>query len=183
MIEAIRVYIQKIVLFGILTTIAYQILPGEKYEKYLKLYTGFLFILIVFLPIIQVSGLEESFQKFYQSYEMNLQYDGEEEKAKEQLYEKYEETLEKQLEQVLEKQGYAIGNVRIETDKKTDGKLQEVTVILQEEVGDEISVPVVQIGEKKALTEEENEQKEKVKQLLETMYQGEEVSIAVQYAK
>lgn len=185
MLEAVQTYIQKIVLFGILTTIAYQVLPGEKYEKYLKLYTGFLFIFLVFLPVLEISGIEESFRNFYETYEMNLQYDGEEQKAKEQLYQKYEETLAKQLEQVLEQQGYQVNTVQVVTDRKEDGKLEEVSVTLTEEEEDIIAIPVVEIQGNKELTEEEKQKTKEVQQLLETMYEGEgeELSITVKYVK
>ena len=56
MIQAIQSYVQQIVIFGILMTIVRQILPGQKYEKYIKLYTGILFLLLIFLPLLKVTG-------------------------------------------------------------------------------------------------------------------------------
>lgn len=183
MLESIQTYIQKIVLFGILTTISYQILPGEKYEKYIKLYMGFLFIFLIFFPLLQVSGIEASFRRFYQSYEKELNYKGEDEKIKETLYEKYEESLEKQLGKVLEEQGYQVDTIEVVTDRKEGGNLKEVSVTLIGKREDKIEVPVVKIQEKKELTKEEEQKKEEVKQLLSTMYQGEDISLIVNYIK
>lgn len=190
MLEAMHTYIQKIVLFGILTAISYQILPGEKYEKYLKLYTGFLFILVLFFPMIQISGIEKTFQQFYSSYEMKLQYDGEEKQVKNQLYAKYEESMAKQLKQVLEREGHSVDSVQIKADSEQSGKLEEVIVILKsEEARGEIVVPVIEIqGQQDEVEEKANEKEvqkqQEVEQLLKTMWSEEDgISIVVQHKK
>jgi stage III sporulation protein AF len=50
-----------------MTTMIINLLPDKKYEKYLRLFTGMVFILLVFRPFTDISGLEErlagSFEK------------------------------------------------------------------------------------------------------------------------
>lgn len=43
----------------ILMTMVLNLLPDKKYEKYLRLFTGMIFIMMVFRPFLDVGGLEE----------------------------------------------------------------------------------------------------------------------------
>lgn len=43
----------------ILMTMVLNLLPDKKYEKYLRLFTGMIFIMLVFRPFLDVGGLEE----------------------------------------------------------------------------------------------------------------------------
>ncbi len=184
MIQAIQSYVQQIVIFGILMTIVRQILPGQKYEKYIKLYTGILFLLLIFLPLLKVTGIEDNFLSFYKGYESQLQYDGMEQGTKEKLYERYEQTLEQQLQKVLEQQGYDVGSVAVKTDHKKDGELKSVNVLLQKQKEEgQIMIPAIEMQKEESVTKEEEETISTVKALVETMYQaeGEKIEVAVSY--
>lgn len=52
-------WIRGIVFYLILMTMILNLLPDKKYEKYLRLFTGVVFILLVFGPFANVTGLEE----------------------------------------------------------------------------------------------------------------------------
>lgn len=52
-------WIRSLVFYLILMTMILNLLPDKKYEKYLRLFTGMIFILLVFGPFADLSGLEE----------------------------------------------------------------------------------------------------------------------------
>ena len=74
MLEVIYSYVEKIVVFGIFVTIVSKILPNKNYGKYMKLYTGFLFLILLLFPLIRMTGIEQNFKNFYDSYDISLQY-------------------------------------------------------------------------------------------------------------
>lgn len=57
--EAVYEWIRSLVFYLILMTTVLNFLPDRKYEKYLKLFTGMVFILLVFGPLADRTGLEE----------------------------------------------------------------------------------------------------------------------------
>lgn len=179
--QAIYTYIQRIILFGILVSIASKLLPESKYGKYLKLYTGFLFLFLVLLPIVQWIGADKNWYSFYKQYESELQFDGVEQETKEKLFSKYEETLAVQLAKVLKEQGYT-ADVTVITDRKGEGQIQEVMVSLKPENQEEqIYVPAVEInGNAKKRTEEDQKQIEEVKQIVENICADEGSNIKVE---
>lgn len=57
--EGIYEWIRNLVFYLILMTMILNLLPDRKYEKYLRLFTGMIFILLVFRPFADLAGLEE----------------------------------------------------------------------------------------------------------------------------
>lgn len=56
--EEIYGWIGSLVFYLILMTMILSLIPDKKYEKYLRLFTGMIFILLVFGPFADLSGLE-----------------------------------------------------------------------------------------------------------------------------
>ena len=56
--EEIYGWIGSLVFYLILMTMILSLIPDKKYEKYLRLFTGMIFILLVFGPFTDLSGLE-----------------------------------------------------------------------------------------------------------------------------
>lgn len=52
-------WVRSLVFYLILMTMILNLLPNKKYEKYLRLFTGIIFILLVFGPFADLSGVEE----------------------------------------------------------------------------------------------------------------------------
>ena len=51
-------WIRGMVFYLILMTMIMNLLPDKKYEKYLRLFTGMVFLFLVFEPLAEISGLE-----------------------------------------------------------------------------------------------------------------------------
>lgn len=52
-------WVRSLVFYLILMTMILNLMPNRKYEKYLRLFTGSIFILLVFGPFADLSGVEE----------------------------------------------------------------------------------------------------------------------------
>lgn len=52
-------WIRSLVSYMILMTVIMNLLPDKKYEKYLHLFTGTVFLLLVFRPLADMTGVEE----------------------------------------------------------------------------------------------------------------------------
>lgn len=179
--QAVYDYIERIILFGILVSVISQLLPRGKYEKYLKLYTGFLFLFLVLLPIVQWLKVDQSWLTFYKQYKTDLVFDGVEQEAKEKLFKKYEETLSEQLTTVLQEHGYS-SDVTVLTDRKGEGTIQKVQVFLhnKKEEG-EILIQAIEIGESESKkTKEESREEKEVKEIIKNICQEKEGDIEVE---
>lgn len=66
-------WIQSLAAYLLICSLAMQLLPGSKYEGYVKLFTGFLLILLIVQPILKIGSadryLEEKVQSFLQEQE------------------------------------------------------------------------------------------------------------------
>lgn len=67
-------WLKNIVGFLLIVSIVMQMLPGKKYEQYVKLFTGFLLILIVLQPVLKIgsanSFLEQTIEEFVAQQEI-----------------------------------------------------------------------------------------------------------------
>lgn len=60
-----REWIQNVVVFLLLMTMAGQLIPDEKYKKYIRLTMGLLLILVILLPLTWLAGMD---QRIYQNF-------------------------------------------------------------------------------------------------------------------
>ena len=56
-----REWIQNIVVFLLMTAMAGQLIPDEKYKKYIRLTMGLLLIMVILRPLTRLSGMDEAF--------------------------------------------------------------------------------------------------------------------------
>lgn len=67
-------WIKSIVGYMLVVSVAMQMLPGEKYGQYVKLFTGFLLLLLALSPILRIrsadSFLEKTINEFVEEQEM-----------------------------------------------------------------------------------------------------------------
>ena len=66
-------WIQSLVAYLLITSLVMQLLPGTKYEGYVRLFTGLLFVLLVMQPILKIGladhYVEEKMQLFLREQE------------------------------------------------------------------------------------------------------------------
>lgn len=86
MLHQLYGWIQNIAVYLIVATAVMHAIPGNDYGKYVRFFSGLVLILLLFTPVMKLSGMEETFRELYQNsqYELERQ---ENELAKERLEE------------------------------------------------------------------------------------------------
>lgn len=132
-------WIRSIVCYLILMTMILNLLPDKKYEKYLRLFTGVVFLLLVFGPFADLTGLEEkiagTFERLtFQNDAALLKREIEDADGKrmERLTEAYQNAVEEDLKRMAD--GYGVECVFVEARLDTDmehgtfGRVLQVTM-------------------------------------------------------
>lgn len=91
------------------------LLPGKKYTRYIRLFSGMVLILLVLQPLTVSLRLEERIAHYYESFVFQYQADdlkqellGVEKQQLEQLIGQYEHAVEQDVEQMAEDAGFTV---------------------------------------------------------------------------
>lgn len=123
--EEIYGWVRGLVFYLILMTMVLNLLPDKKYEKYLRLFTGMIFIMLVFRPFMDLGGLEArmagiferiTFQNDAKLLKRELE-DAEQERIS-RLAEGYRQAVELDLKTMAE--GFSVNPVRVRAELETD---------------------------------------------------------------
>ncbi len=144
--EGIYEWVRSLVFYLILMTMLLNLLPDKKYEKYLRLFTGMVFILLVFGPFADLTGLKErlagSFEKLtYQNDVKLLQKELEAAQGERlhRLLQSYQKAVENDL--ALMAEGSSVECVSteaildMEPGSERFGSLKEVRLLVKPEGG------------------------------------------------
>lgn len=128
-------WLSNLILFSFMTTLLVRILPGKTYTPYIRLFTGFILILLFLDPLLSAWKLsdrlavrvnKELFELETEEMETRLI---EMEKSQAKYYEQaYEEGMEQQILSKGIEKGYPILRVNCETE---DGRIKEVTLVYE----------------------------------------------------
>lgn len=69
MMDFLYMWIRNISVYLILASAALQIVPGKDYKKYIRFFSGLVFLLLLFLPVLKVTGMDETFYDIYSNSE------------------------------------------------------------------------------------------------------------------
>lgn len=101
--EMLMEWIITIAVFSLLVSVAVKLLPGKSYLPYIRLFAGFVTILLILQPLLSILGLEKNLLQNISKelYEVELkQMESEllemEEKQKEKLEQMYQDSLGEQ---------------------------------------------------------------------------------------
>lgn len=66
-------WIQNIAVYLIVVSAVMHAVPGKEYEKYIRFFSGLILILLLFMPLMNLTGIADEFVRLYKSqeYEMN----------------------------------------------------------------------------------------------------------------
>jgi stage III sporulation protein AF len=129
-------FLTTITIFSLLAALLQKILPGKSYLPYLKLFSGFLLILLFLTPILNLIGMSDQL-------EINIQkalFDAESEEVKSSLFEMeqsqmelyenaYEDAVSQTIQEWMEKKGYPVAEVKCTVK---DSSLKTVTLTATE---------------------------------------------------
>lgn len=69
MMDFLYMWISDISVYLVLVTAAMQIIPGRNYKKYIRFFSGLVFILLLTAPVFKLSGMDETFNEIFQNSE------------------------------------------------------------------------------------------------------------------
>lgn len=129
-------WVRGIACYLLLVSLLMLLLPEKKYQKYLKLATGLVFILLVAGPLMRLLDLDGVMEGYYQKFESYLKEEGAGEIPEEKLIEKaeaaavsaYETWVKEEAEAAAENMGYEVAQCRIQTagEGENKGELEKV---------------------------------------------------------
>lgn len=139
-------WIRNIVFYMVFITVITNLLPSEKYEKYLRLFSGCILILLVLQPLTGTFRLDEQITAFFHSFsfendmgELSKGIDQMEERRMNALIGQYEQTAAGDIKRLAAMEGLEAKEVSVEIagDQNSPdfGKLKKVTVVLAGEGG------------------------------------------------
>ena len=75
MLEQLYGWIQNIAVYLIVISAVMHAIPGKDYGKYIRIFSGLVLILLIFTPLLKITGMEQDFRSIYRSkeYEMERQ--------------------------------------------------------------------------------------------------------------
>ena len=65
-------WIQNIAVYLILVSAVMHAIPGKDYEKYIRFFSGLILILLLFTPLLNLTGMAEEFTSLYKSREYEM---------------------------------------------------------------------------------------------------------------
>ncbi len=88
MLDAIYGWIQNLAVYLIMISAVLHVIPGKDYGKYIRFFSGLVLILLLFTPVLKLTGMEQSFRSFYSTKEYEM-----EQKEIERALQIYEQSL------------------------------------------------------------------------------------------
>ena len=139
--EGIYEWIKHLVYYLIFTTMIIHLLPDKKYEKYLRLFVGMVFLLLVLSPLTELSGVEyrvtEAFARLtFQNETATLKREIEKMDAKrlQRVLQNYKDVMEGEIRRMAADLNLTCQQVevRLESDdsKDTFGRIQQIKILV-----------------------------------------------------
>lgn len=73
MIEQIYGWIRNITVYLIMMTAVMHLIPGKNYRKYIRFFSGLILVLLMFSPLMKMTGFTARFSELYESKEYEME--------------------------------------------------------------------------------------------------------------
>lgn len=141
--EAILEWIRSLVYYLILMTVVANVLPDKKYEKYLRLFVGMVFLMLVLTPFADLTGFgektAEAFARLtYQNDAKLLRKELEfaEKERMDHLIRQYEGMIVRDIQKITEEMGIEVREIRVLLDQDPNGgrfgQVKEIDMMVSE---------------------------------------------------
>ena len=173
-------WIRNIAYYLIFITVASNLLPNKKYEKYIRFFAGMVLILLVLKPVTGGLRLENTMAYYFESIsikkeagELKGEISKMEDKRLKSLISGYEEAVETDLAAMAETAGFGWKDIRAEIDQDQESStfchVLKVSMVLtvkeeQEETVGVVPVEKIETVEEVKITEKETKRSEERRQ-------------------
>ncbi|MBS6643270.1 MAG: stage III sporulation protein AF [Clostridiaceae bacterium] len=167
--EELYGWVKNITCYLIFITVAVNLLPNKKYEKYIRLFAGMVLILLVVKPLTGSLRLEDKISRYFESISFQNEADelkndliGMENIRLVKVIEQYQEAVAGDLEQMAQMEGFypVSTSVTIEGDQEKEnfGQVTRISMTVSAETGPQETLvePVkkVEIGDRDQVVKE-----------------------------
>lgn len=140
--EAFYGWIRNIICYLLFVSVIENLLPGKKYHKYLKLFSGMILILLIIQPISNGLRLDDKIARYYESFVFQYESDdlknellGIENKRLEQMIVQYEDAVAQDLAQMAREEGVETVScqVIIQSDQTNEnfGQVESIRLLIK----------------------------------------------------
>ena len=102
-------WLQDLAVYLILVSAILQALPQESYQKYIRIFSGLVLIILLMTPLLRLTDMEDSFRSRVQEQNM-------------------EQESASFLEEIREKQEEGKGEMTLETEEKEQIEVEEIQI-------------------------------------------------------
>ena len=167
--EELYGWVKNITCYLIFITVAVNLLPNKKYEKYIRLFAGMVLILLVVKPLTGSLRLEDKISRYFESISFQNEADdlkndliGMENIRLVKVIEQYQEAVAGDLEQMAQMEGFypVSTSVTIEGDQEKEnfGQVTRISMTVSAETGPQETLvePVkkVELGDRDQVVKE-----------------------------
>ena len=162
-------WVGNILFFLVLITVSENLLPGKKYNKYIRLCAGMVLILLVVRPLTAGFHLEEQINRYFESFafqqearDLSKEILGIEQQRLGQIIDSYEQVVETDLDAMARDYGLVV-RVEMEVESRTDGEddgtcaVQAMNPVKPVET---VNVKIRENREEREVEKDENEKEE-----------------------
>lgn len=135
-------WVGNILFFLVLITVTENLLPGKKYNKYIRLCAGMVLILLVVRPLTAGFHLEEQINRYFESFtfqqeakDLSKEILGIEQQRLSQVIDTYEQVVESDLEAMAQEMGLVPVYTRAVIDRNQESGNYGLVVRVEMEVG------------------------------------------------
>lgn len=171
--------VKNITVYSILVAVIMNILPKGQAQKQIKLFIGFLLLLIVISPITKLTKADFKMEKYIDKFQLDIQmkeltYGGASnaEKNQAQYLAQYEDNISKQMEQMIEAQGFPGAKVKIKasSDKDNFGDIESASIQIKNKASEQIEIDTIEVNIDNQHDSEEALEVKQLKKTLEDFY-------------
>lgn len=125
--EAVYEWIRNITGYILFMTVLDNLLPGKKYGKYLKLFSGMVLILLMIQPLTGSIRLEDKIARYYEAFVFQYETDdlrqeilGMEDTRMNQIIAAYEAAVAEDVRQMAEEEGFGVVSCQITIESDSE---------------------------------------------------------------
>lgn len=140
--DAVYSWIKNIIFFLLLSSVLDELLAGSDNKKYIRLFTGFILILLVISPVVKWLSAGANFDYYLDAnefaldaYDYSTEITGADQKREDAVMEEYKQALINQAGSLLNQKGYTVvrADLKINTDMESGeyGRLLEMDIVAE----------------------------------------------------
>lgn len=147
-------WVRQIAVFYILMTVVEHLLPAPKYRKYIRLYLGVVFILLVISPVFSVAGLSESLAEAMEEVQGRIAREDLKVEARtgnearyQMILTEYKGVMQERITELAAQEGYFLKSLSVTFEEDIDspdfGRILSLDILL---AGSDFSFPEIRVG-------------------------------------